>query len=56
MSTNPSDDVPHHCPTLEAIIVQAVSHATEQELRANEVYVELKKQLKLQTLLCAEYR
>jgi flagellar basal body-associated protein FliL len=56
MSANSSNDVPRHCPALEAIIVQAVSHATEQELRANKVYVELKKQLKLQTLLCAEYR
>jgi hypothetical protein len=55
MSAN-TKNLSHHCPALEAIVSHAIEHATDRELCANENYVELKKQLKRQTLLCAEYR
>ena len=41
---------------MAAIISYAVAHATEQELRSNSNYVELKKDLERQAILTAEYR
>lgn len=41
---------------MAAIVSYAVAHATEQELRSNKRYVELKKDFERQTILTAEYR
>ena len=58
MSNNPNDhsDACHRCPTMAAIISHAVAHATEQELRSNKNYTQLKKDLERQVILTAEYR
>ena len=41
---------------MAAIISQVIAHATEQELRSNKNYVQLKKDLECQAILMAEYR
>ena len=54
MSNDTSDC--QHCPAMAAIISHAVAHATDEDLRHNGNYVELKKELERQAILTAEYR
>ena len=55
-NTNNHSNVDNNCPAMAAIISHAVAHATEQELRSNKTYVELKKDFERQAILTAEYR
>ena len=41
---------------MAGIIAHIIAHVTEQELRSNKNYVELKKDLERQAILTAEYR